>query len=557
MRRVEGPDVARHEGSPAGRGGAAKATGAGVLRLQRSAGNKAVAGLLKPVAVQRHNSWEHALLGDTDPRQLGEAAVSAAARKHVVAGEWERMKFFQQDPYRDPTTRFPDVRWIKLKASGLWVSNGELNALGDYLPDPTAYDTMPANQMIPVLQKMRGMVLGSAGKEFALHDDSMKGAASGSWLPGGAGEVKDLDNATTQLGSNRYAGLVARNACHFAPFSWQRWALYHTEATEEARQHFDAGRAITRLNVVDTTAEEHQRQAMLKNGYADHFLQDSFAAGHLVNKTLVMQWFADYVRGLSWWDAPWLGVPSDDVLKRVGSAQQPGISGQDRYGKPPTTRASDMDRWVGNDAIDPQSAQERYPREGRVAGSGVSGTGAEREANYQAYLAMLNSSFLQLGAGAAHDFFNNEGLLVENGNGDRMAVGGDDTMLSKSGPAGAKIAGLAAAKSRQAIDDLMRTGTTEWSIENIFGFVPQRVVLRLPKGGEHILSLAEFQTEVVHQLCTSLLFPQLVGLLPGFDGTKGDVVRYLGPEMVKGGVGSTATAPAGDYPVPAKGTGAG
>jgi hypothetical protein len=546
--------VARGSSAPRGPGRAGGG-GPGVLRLQRAAGNRAVTGLVK--VVQRHSSWEHALLGDTDPRQLGNAAVSAGTRKHVVAGEWERMKFFQEDPYRDPTTRFPDVRWIKLKASGLWVSNGELNALGDYLPDPTAYDTLPANQMIPVLQKMRGMVMGAAGKEFGLRDDSMKGEASGSRLPGAAGEVKDLDNATAQLGSNRYAGLVARNACHFAPFSWQRWALYHTEATEEARQHFDAGRAITPLRVVDTNAPEHQRQAMLKNGYADHFLQDSFAAGHLVNKTLVMQWFADYLRGLSWWDAPWLGVPSDDVLKRVGSAQQPGIAGLDRYGKPPTARASDMDRWTGTEAVDPQTAQERYPREGRVTGSGVSGTGKEREANYQAYLTMLNSAFMQLAAGAAHDWFNEKGLLVENGNGDRMAVGGDDTMLSKSGPLGAQLAGTAAAKSRLAIDELMRTGTTQWTIEQIFGYVPQRVVILQPKGGEHVLSLADFQNDVVHQLCTTLLFPQLVGLLPGWEGDKADLVRYLGSEMVKGGVQSNQKPPVGDYPVPANTPGRG
>jgi hypothetical protein len=527
-----------------------------VLRLQRSAGNQAVAGMLRPVTVQRHNSWEHALLGDTDPRQLGAAAVSNQSRKHVIAGEWERMKFFQNDPLRDPTSRFPDIRWIKLRASGLWVSNGELNALGDYLPDPTTYDTLPASRMIPVVQKMRGMVMGSAGEEFGLHDDSMTGAAE-HWMPGRAGEVKALDSATAQLGSNRYAGLVARNACHFAPFSWQRWSLYHTQAEEEAKQHFDARHAITPLRVVDTSAGEHQRQAILNNGYADHFLQDSFAAGHLVNKTLVMQWFADYLMNMSWLSRPWLGMPTDDVLKRMGSARQPGIAGLDRYGKPPAAGSSGMDRWIGIDATDPQTAQERYPREGRIAGSGVSGTGAEREANYKAYLTMLNSSFMQLSAGAVHDYFNKHGLLVENDNGDRIAVGGDDTMLSKSGPAGAKIAGMAAARSRQAIDDILKTGQTAWTVDRIFSLVPQRVVMLLPKGDRQTLSLAQFQANVVHGLCTNLLFPQLLGILPGGDSTTADIVRYLGSELVEGGIESTARPPVGDYPVPAKGRDAG
>jgi hypothetical protein len=523
-----------------------------VLRLQRTAGNRAVAGLLRPPTVQRHNSWEHALLGDTDPRRLGDAAVSNASRKHVIASEWERMKFFQNDPFRDPTARFPDIRWIRLRASGLWVSNGELNALGDYLPDPRAYDTLPASQMVAVVQKMRGMVMGSAGAEFGLHDNVMAGAAD-HWMPGRAGEVKALDEATASLGTNRYAGLVARNACHFAPFSWQRWALYHSQAQDEARSHFDGGRALAPLRAVDTDAGEHQRQAILSNGYADHFLQDSFAAGHLVNKTLVMQWFADYLMSLPWLSRPWLGVPTDDVLKRVGSKAQPGIAGLDRYGRPPAAGTADTDRWTERSAIDPQTAQERYTQEGRVAGSGVSGTGAEREANYQAYLTMLNSSFMQLSAGAVHDYFNQHGLLVENDNGDRIAVGGDDTMLSKSGPAGAAIAGQAAAMSRQAITDILRTGKTEWTVDRIFGFVPQRVVLLLPKGAQQTLSLAEFQTDVVHDLCVKQLFPQLLGIIPGGDSTAAEIVRFLGPELVEGGVGSTAPAPAGDYPVPVGG----
>jgi hypothetical protein len=231
----------------------------------------------------------------------------------------------------------------------------------------------------------------------------------------------------------------------------------------------------------------------------------------------------------------------------MGSRQQRGVAGLDRYGRAPRAGSADDDRWLGTDAVDPQTAQERYPREGRIDGSGVSGTGAEREANYRAYLQFLNSAFLQLAAGAAHDHFNSSGLLVENENGDRMAVGGDDTLLSKSGPLGAQLAGQAAARSRQAIDDILRTGTTTWTVDAIFRLVPQRVVLRLPAGGEQVMSLAEFQTEVVHDLCRRLLFPQLVGLLPG--NPKGDLIRYFGPEMVEGGVEGSPVAPMGDYPV--------
>src|SRR4051812_1553991 len=123
-KRLAAPrSVARLTDADAGDQPAATALVAGVrhpelrgrgVSLQRAAGNRAIAGLLRPVTVQRHSSWEHALLGDTPPKLLGSAAVTNESRKHVLAGEWERMKFFQNNPYADPTRRFPDVRWIKL-----------------------------------------------------------------------------------------------------------------------------------------------------------------------------------------------------------------------------------------------------------------------------------------------------------------------------------------------------------------------------------------------------------------------------------------------------------
>src|SRR5206468_2292147 len=105
------------------------------------------AAVQRTLAIQRHSSWEHTLLGDTPPAQLGAATVTAQARKHLLADLWSRMMFFSNDPGGDPRGQFPDVRWIQLRGSGLWVSNGELNALADYLPDPTAADAMARDQL--------------------------------------------------------------------------------------------------------------------------------------------------------------------------------------------------------------------------------------------------------------------------------------------------------------------------------------------------------------------------------------------------------------------------
>ena len=100
------------------------------------------------------------------------------------------------------------------------------------------------------------------------------------------------------------------------------------------------------------------------------------------------------------------------------------------YGSTPTGGPTNRDdRLVGTGAIDPQTAQERTDRERRVSGSGVTGAdAADREANYQAYLRLLNNAQAQGAAGAVHDHFNKIGLTVQSADGSvRMRVGGDDT----------------------------------------------------------------------------------------------------------------------------------
>ncbi|GAB3429473.1 hypothetical protein [Flindersiella endophytica] len=550
---------------------------AGILRLQRTAGNIAVSRLAgeKRPTIQRHSSWEHVLLGDTPPGKLGDATVTAEARKHVLYKEWQRAIFFQNDPARDPRSAFPEVRWVQLKGSGLWVSYGELNALADYLPGPDVYDTLSKAELVPVLQRMRSGVREKAGGEFGLRGKAMAGMST-SWLDfvsDAAGEVKALDNATEQLGTDRYTGLVARNACHFAPFSWQRWAHHHTEARAAALAHNQSRKDTVPVKDIPKDAEDHLRTAWLTNGYGDHFLQDSFAAGHLANKTLVMQWWLDYLnandrrfndpaphlRGTRGAPGPPVsGLPDDDVRRRMGSREQPGVAGRELYNTPITDVGSaGGDRELGDTVTDPQTAQERESYSGRVAGSGVDGSGFvgesyedARQRNYQAYLRFLNSAVLQAGAGAAHDYLNERGLTVTNKRGDTMWIGGDDTLLSKSGPVGARIAGEASELSRKAIEEILDKGETEISVEQIFELVPTSVVVDDAKGGFRTVGLENWQDEVLHQLCLTTIFPELL------HSTKLSIIGDFSPEMVEGGIsgdaGKAAPPPAkGDFPAPA------
>ena len=152
-----------------------------VLELQRTAGNAAVASALggTRIVVQRHSSFEHAILGDTKPDDVKAAHVGAdgdaEAWRHILDQELNRVLAFKDDPAYTPTADFPQVRWIQLSASKLWVSPGELSAFGDYLPDPETIDTMPAKTLIPVLQRMRQTIARSIAYRLE-YGDTDRGA---------------------------------------------------------------------------------------------------------------------------------------------------------------------------------------------------------------------------------------------------------------------------------------------------------------------------------------------------------------------------------------------
>jgi hypothetical protein len=533
-------DPAEHEAREVGRQVGHSGTAPPVQAGRGSAGG---------ATVQRHASWEHALMGDSDPKQLGAAADRAADKTHVLAEEAERAAFFREDPYVDPRIRFPDIRWIELMGTAadgkpVWISYGELNALADYLPDASTIDHMPHAKLLPVLQRMRGIiehdartaigeaVTGGYAQAADNHPHIKKLSTSGA-------EVKDLDDATEQLGSQSYSGLLSRNACHFAPYSWQRWQHFHAEAREHAKEHHRITMFPEMKASIDAFTEDHARQAILSNGYGDHFLQDSFAAGHLVNKTLVMQWFVESLRGEvdelpeSLREAGYeqvhrpVGVTADVLTEIPGMT---GISGRSLYqqgGRVPGTASSD--RAGGTGRTDPQSAEERDSQGQRMSGAGVTASATRsQQQNFQTYHRFLNTTYINLAAAAAHDWLNHRGMLVGNGRGDTVAVGGDSTFLALSSKQGAELVGEAAQLSRRSVEELLVTGTTAITPEQIFALVPTKVVAWPTANGARTsgaspLSLENWQDDVLHQLCRDVIFPEF----------KREIASLAGAELQK------------------------
>ena len=125
------------------------------------------------------------------------------------------------------------------------VTCGELNTLPDYMANPTVLDAQPRNILLPILQavrqegynKINGMLGHSSPTSFK---DAVAINTGWSFIDLLL-ETKSIDDLTWNLGpnhTNHYLGLVARNACHFAPFSWYLWEEYYTIARNLARQAY-------------------------------------------------------------------------------------------------------------------------------------------------------------------------------------------------------------------------------------------------------------------------------------------------------------------------------
>src|SRR5262249_3510985 len=162
----------------------------------------------------------------------------------------------------------------------------------DYLATPTVIDAQPKSMLLPILQAVRQegynriqQLLGGTSITFAE-------SVSMDWNSDFINllmETRALNNLTWNIGpnhTNHYTALVSRNACHFAPFSWYRWEQFYTIARSLAAQAYAASDPNQKAQLT--------YQAWMNHGYANHFLEDSFAAGHLVNKSLVMQWFIEW-----------------------------------------------------------------------------------------------------------------------------------------------------------------------------------------------------------------------------------------------------------------------
>lgn len=439
-------------------------------------------------------AWEHALLGDLDP---GLVAVAAGGDRQGLDGYRDLLGELGRVPRRVDRARLcgrgPELDLVRLPGSGLTVTVGELNVLPDYLGRPEEIESAPLAFIGPLIQSVRSWSIAELGRP------------PGSWYPvpallpgslrypllGPLAETAEIA-AVTALGKRRgfapaswYASVLARNACHFAPFSWYRWHSFHLLARSLIEQSATAA---------GPEREALRLRARVCAGYADHFLQDSFAAGHLINKTLVIQWYIEWLAGSG------VSYPYREVLETLTVARQPLLHGPGHYDRTAARHLSGGRAGaVPGPPWDPQDMADRPTLEERVAASGVAGdSDAERRAAYAAYLVLLGSGTVQLAVKVAHEYLNKHSLVASAGpDGPRFRLYGDHTLLAS--PEGALRTAQAAALSRRAITELLRDGSTSvdsWEIFDSFpGHVEQDGVL---------VSLPEWHRGGLRDLCFEL-----------------------------------------------------
>jgi hypothetical protein len=448
--------------------------------------------------LQRYMAWEHSMLGDLDPALVQAAADGDA---EPVAAYRDLLEELGRAPRQAKEGRlraaYPGLEPVRLRGSGLVVTVGELNVLPDYLGRPEDIESAPLTFIGPLIQSVRSWSVAELARPAGAR-------GTGSPLPltlprllpgslrypllGPLAETAEIA-AVSKLGrrhgfapDKRYSAVLARNSGHFAPFSWHRWHTFHLAARELiARSETETGAEREALRL----------RARTWAGYADHFLQDSFAAGHLINKTLVIQWY------IEWLAASGVSYPGRDVLDTLTAGRQPELHGPGLYDRA-AARAGGVAGLRGP-TRDAQDVADAGALEERIAASGVIGDcDAERRAAYAAYLTMLGSGTVQLAVKVAHEYLIAHSLVVSTGpSGPRFRLNGDHTLLA--GPDGALRAAEAAAASRRAIAELLRDGETSVDSWDIVDRFPDHV-----EQDGRLVSLPQWHREGLRELCFEL-----------------------------------------------------
>ncbi len=279
-------------------------------------------------------------MGDIDAleKQIAAAEGKREDVKHTLTQEMNRLLAWKDDPEaaaipegelgvvkkKDEVWEVPKVS-IPCADGAIVVSYSEINTLPDLFGNPEAIKKTPKSKVLGLIQGVRqqayieidNMYKELFGKsQSVLHntfrpDSDFEGARGprAQAVNEKAYEIRmesQVNSDTTREGeeSDAYFAALERNACHFFPENRVQWTGYHAKAralaehaaTErEAANMLKESGATKEAEALEKRAGELGNEAMLQNAFGEHYLQDAYAGGHLVNKTKIMQWFVEWL----------------------------------------------------------------------------------------------------------------------------------------------------------------------------------------------------------------------------------------------------------------------
>jgi hypothetical protein len=308
-----------------------------------------------------------------------------------------------------PVGKDPDFEVVTLKLpQGLLCTYGEMNTLADYFGSVEVMKKAHKTEVQQLLQSVRSETWDMLSKIFNKVADSLTkterksdavkqvheqfvdemlipeltqgetGFAGSSFfrVSGVAGQVELLMGVqgTGARGgkTNKYSPSLGRNACHFVPESWHAWADNHQKARTLANDAYTARQQAAQLQGQIATAADQAKatkdfedakkeasrlanDAMITNGFGDHFLQDSYAAGHLINKSQIMQFYIEYIDQNDKWDyfkdANWRKVQNIAYTQTLAPPTQYEQNKVKGYDTAPNA--------VANKGMDPQAVENQ------------------------------------------------------------------------------------------------------------------------------------------------------------------------------------------------------
>ncbi|WP_413289380.1 hypothetical protein [Bdellovibrio sp. HCB337] len=150
---------------------------------------------------------------------------------------------------------------------------GEVVTAADYYNNPVEFFTDKKSNIANVIK--------CAYKQKSAHEDQRNS------------EIEYPDcNSTGIFGVPGYLEVLSQNYDHFGWNNMVAYVEYHTQALRLAKQAYD----LRSTNLV--SAKQLFNKAMVFNAFADHYLTDAFASGHIrVPRIQIKRWAKDNLEG--------------------------------------------------------------------------------------------------------------------------------------------------------------------------------------------------------------------------------------------------------------------